>query len=148
MNMISTQAKKALNQQVANYGVLFVKLHNYHWYINGPEFLTLHVKLEELYTWVSEQYDVVAERLLMNHGEPYATLKEYLEHATIEEAKRGLSADEMVESVISDFSQIRKEMLDAIEHLETHDMTVEDDLLAQAKEIEKQIWMLRATLEK
>ena len=146
--MISNHAKSALNQQVANYGVLFVKLHNYHWYIKGPDFLTLHVKLEELYTWVSEQYDVVAERLLMNNGMPSATLKEYLEQTTLEEAKPGLSADEMVESVISDFQHIRKETLDAIVHLESQDVTVEDDLLAQAKEIEKQIWMLRATLKK
>ncbi|WP_215115533.1 DNA starvation/stationary phase protection protein [Exiguobacterium sp. s80] len=146
--MISNHAKTVLNQQVANYGVLFVKLHNYHWYIKGPEFLTLHVKLEELYTWVSEQYDVVAERLLMNNGNPSATMKEYLEQTTLEEAKSGLSADQMVESVISDFQQVRKEMLEAIEHLEAQDVTVEDDLLAQAKEIEKQIWMLRATLKK
>ncbi|KOP29993.1 Dps family protein [Exiguobacterium acetylicum] len=146
--MISNHAKTALNQQVANYGVLFVKLHNYHWYIKGPDFLTLHVKLEELYTWVSEQYDVVAERLLMNNGTPSATLKEYLEQTTLEEAKSGLTADEMIDSVIKDFQQVRKEMLDAIEHLEAQDVTVEDDLLGQAKEIEKQIWMLRATLKK
>ncbi|KTR61616.1 general stress protein [Exiguobacterium indicum] len=146
--MISNHAKSALNQQVANYGVLFVKLHNYHWYIKGPDFLTLHEKLEELYTWVSEQYDVVAERLLMNNGTPSATLKEYLEQTTLEEAKSGLSADEMIDSVIQDFQQVRKEMLDAIEHLEAQDVTVEDDLLGQAKEIEKQIWMLRATLKK
>lgn len=146
--MISNHAKSALNQQVANYGVLFVKLHNYHWYIKGPDFLTLHEKLEELYTWVSEQYDVVAERLLMNNGAPSATLKEYLEQTTLEEAKSGLSADEMIDSVIKDFQQVRKEMLDAIEHLEAQDVTVEDDLLGQAKEIEKQIWMLRATLKK
>ena len=146
--MISNHAKSALNQQVANYGVLFVKLHNYHWYIKGPDFLTLHEKLEELYTWVSEQYDVVAERLLMNNGTPSATLKEYLEQTTLEEAKSGLSADEMIDSVIKDFQQVRKEMLDAIEHLEAQDVTVEDDLLGHAKEIEKQIWMLRATLKK
>lgn len=146
--MISNHAKSALNQQVANYGVLFVKLHNYHWYIKGPDFLTLHEKLEELYTWVAEQYDVVAERLLMNNGTPSATLKEYLEQTTLEEAKSGLSADEMIDSVIQDFQQVRKEMLDAIEHLEAQDVTVEDDLLGQAKEIEKQIWMLRATLKK
>jgi len=146
--MISNHAKSALKQQVANYGVLFVKLHNYHWYIKGPDFLTLHEKLEELYTWVSEQYDVVAERLLMNNGTPSATLKEYLEQTTLEEAKSGLSADEMIDSVIKDFQQVRKEMLDAIEHLEAQDVTVEDDLLGQAKEIEKQIWMLRATLKK
>jgi starvation-inducible DNA-binding protein len=146
--MISNHAKSALNQQVANYGVLFVKLHNYHWYIKGPDFLTLHEKLEELYTWVSEQYDVVAERLLMNNGTPSATLKEYLEQTTLEEAKSGLSADEMIDSVIKDFQQVRKAMLDAIEHLEAQDVTVEDDMLGQAKEIEKQIWMLRATLKK
>jgi len=84
----------------------------------------------------------------MNNGTPSATLKEYLEQTTLEEAKSGLSADEMIDSVIKDFQQVRKEMLDAIEHLEAQDVTVEDDLLGQAKEIEKQIWMLRATLKK
>jgi starvation-inducible DNA-binding protein len=54
----------------------------------------------------------------------------------------------MIDSVIKDFQLVRKEMLDAIEHLEAQDATVEDDLLGQTKEIEKQIWMLRATLKK
>lgn len=28
----------ALNQQVANWTVLYTKIHNYHWYVKGPHF--------------------------------------------------------------------------------------------------------------
>ncbi|MGO4274881.1 Dps family protein, partial [Paenibacillus sp. TAF58] len=38
-----------LNKQIANWGLLYVKLHNFHWYVKGNQFFTLHVKFEELY---------------------------------------------------------------------------------------------------
>lgn len=38
-----------LNKQIANWNVLFVKLHNYQWYVKGDQFFTLHAKFEELY---------------------------------------------------------------------------------------------------
>ncbi len=41
---------ESLNTQVANFSVLYMKLHNYHWYVKGENFFTLHVKFEELYT--------------------------------------------------------------------------------------------------
>jgi len=30
-----------LNDLVATWSVLYTKLHNYHWYVNGPSFLPL-----------------------------------------------------------------------------------------------------------
>src|SRR5690625_6382389 len=74
-----------VNQLVANQGILFVKLHQYHWYVQGPHFFTLHEKFEELYNETSEQFDAFAERLLAKGDKPFSTLGEYLEHATISE---------------------------------------------------------------
>ena len=34
-----TNVVEVLNKQVANWNVLYVKLHNYHWYVTGPHFL-------------------------------------------------------------------------------------------------------------
>src|SRR5690625_711333 len=38
-----------VNKIVANQGVLFFKLHQYHWYVTGSDFYTLHEKFEQLY---------------------------------------------------------------------------------------------------
>src|SRR5699024_7758085 len=70
-----------VNELVANQGVLYVKLHQYHWYVQGPDFYTLHEKFEELYDETSEKFDLFAERLLAIGEKPYSTLSEYLEHA-------------------------------------------------------------------
>ena len=40
---------KELNQQVANWTVAYTKLHNFYWYVKGPNFFSLHTKFEELY---------------------------------------------------------------------------------------------------
>ena len=33
---------KELNQQVANWTVAYTKLHNFHWYVKGPNFFFTH----------------------------------------------------------------------------------------------------------
>ena len=63
---------KQLNQQVANLSVLYVKLHNFHWFVKGQNFFQLHEKFEELYDEVTEIYDEVAERILMIGEKPVA----------------------------------------------------------------------------
>ncbi|EFU83065.1 Dps family protein [Staphylococcus lugdunensis M23590] len=55
MNNMANQQDvvKELNQQVANWTVAYTKLHNFHWYVKGPNFFSLHVKFEELYNEAS-----------------------------------------------------------------------------------------------
>ncbi|EPE62865.1 MULTISPECIES: DNA starvation/stationary phase protection protein [unclassified Exiguobacterium] len=144
--MASQGSLNTLNKEVANYGLLFVKLHNYHWYISGPHFFTYHEKLEELYNLVAELYDDVAERLLMNDGEPYATMKEYLEHSTLQEGDRHADTEQMIKDVINDFKQIRQEMQDAMENFEDGDEAIEDTFVSHIERLEKEIWMMSAAL--
>ena len=74
-----------LNLQIANWSVLYTKLHRFHWYVKGPTFFTLHAKFEELYNQAGLVVDQLAERLLAIGGQPIATMKEYLETASIQE---------------------------------------------------------------
>lgn len=86
-NKVNTASlEQVLNRQVANLNVLYVKVHNFHWYVKGEQFFALHVKFEELYNDITLKMDEVAERLLSIKGSPAATMKEYLEIATIQEA--------------------------------------------------------------
>ena len=91
-----------LNLQIANWSVLYTKLHRFHWYVKGPLFFTLHAKFEELYDEAALVVDQVAERLLAVQGEPIATMKEYLETASIQESNNETKASDMVATLVKD----------------------------------------------
>ena len=83
-----------------------MKLHNYHWYVKGNQFFTLHVKFQELYEESTLHLDDLAERLLALEGKPVATMKEHLEFSSVKEATGKETSEEMVNTLISDFSNV------------------------------------------
>lgn len=141
MNTISY----VMNQQVANWTVLHMKLHHYHWYVRGPLFFTLHAKFEELYTSSASRIDLLAERLLAIGGKPAATLAEILRLATIKEATGKETAEQMITSIVDDFTQLIGEIKHGIKAAASYgDEVTEDLLLAIQADLEKQIWMLNS----
>lgn len=140
--------EQVLNEQVANLNVLYVKLHNYHWYVKGEGFFTLHVKFEELYNDVTSKMDAVAERLLTIKGSPAATIKEYLEIATIQEASGQEDYRTMVQQIIEDLATLSESFLEGIELADKKGDEPTADLLTGFKsDVEKQMWMLRSYLD-
>ncbi|MCY7725801.1 DNA starvation/stationary phase protection protein, partial [Bacillus pumilus] len=136
-----------VNKQVADWTVLYVKLHNYHWYVKGKDFFTLHEKFEELYTETATYIDDLAERMLALNGQPVATMKECLEISSIQEAEGNESAEQMVKNLYDDFSNIAEELKQGMELAgEVGDETTGDMLLAIHQSIEKHNWMLKAFL--
>ncbi|KHF28738.1 General stress protein 20U [Anoxybacillus sp. BCO1] len=119
-----------VNKQIANWNVLYVKLHNYHWYVKGPQFFTLHTKFEELYNEAALHIDELAERLLALGGKPLATMKEYLAVASVHEAKGNETAEEMVAEIVCDFETMIHELKDGMDYAgEINDETTGDMLL-------------------
>jgi len=144
---MSAALNKELNKQVATWSVMYTKLHNFHWYVKGPQFFTLHAKFEELYNEATLHMDEIAERLLTLGGKPVATLTEQLELSEIAEATGKESTDQMVESLVNDFDKIMKSLKKGMEEAakDGDDMT-EDILNAVYQSIEKHQWMLNAFL--
>ncbi|WP_094095509.1 Dps family protein [Paenibacillus physcomitrellae] len=141
--------EQELNRQVANWTLLYTKLHNFHWYVKGNHFFTLHAKFEELYGAAAGYLDEIAERLLAIGGKPVATMKEVLETATLKEAAGSETADQMVAAVISDFETLTAELKQGMEKAEeAGDQATSDLLLGIRQELDKQIWMLNAYLGK
>ena len=144
---MENQLVNVLNKQIANWSVLYMKLHNYHWYVKGGQFFTLHAKFEEFYNEAGLHVDELAERLLAIGGNPVATMKECLELSSIREASGSEAADEMVQSVINDFSIINGELKEGMSLSdELNDETTGDMLLAIHSGLEKHVWMLTAFL--
>jgi starvation-inducible DNA-binding protein len=137
----------AVNKQVANWTVLYVKLHNYHWYVKGHHFFTLHEKFEELYDEANGYIDELAERILALDGNPVATMKECMELASIQEAEGTEKEEEMVKTVCEDFEKLTAELQEGITLAEeANDEGTADLLIGIKKSLKKHIWMLKAYL--
>lgn len=146
--LVSTQSiQVVLNKQIANWNLLFVKLHNFHWYVKGNQFFTLHVKFEELYNEAALHVDELAERLLAIGGQPAATMKAYLEISSLKEASGTETATKMVEAIIEDFTVLTQELKAGMQICEeASDDTTSDMLLAIQTSLEKHRWMLQSFL--
>ena len=89
-----------LNVYLANQQIMYIKLHNLHWYVKGRGFFTLHAKLEELYNQTAEIMDQVAERLLALGGSPVASAKNALSLASVKELEDApISSDDTVRGI-------------------------------------------------
>ncbi|WP_442598975.1 Dps family protein [Neobacillus sp. D3-1R] len=144
---MDNQLSSMINKQIANWSVLFIKLHNYHWYVKGNQFFTLHTKFEEFYNESSLHIDELAERLLAIGGQPVATMKECLAMASVHEASGTESAEEMVQAISSDFSLLIGELIEGMSIAENeNDEITGDMLLAIHSSLEKHVWMLKAFL--
>lgn len=144
---MSAALNKELNKQVATWSVMYTKLHNFHWYVKGPQFFTLHAKFEELYNEATLHMDEIAERLLTLGGKPVATLAEHLELSDVKEATGKESTDQMVASVVKDFGTIMKSLKKGMDEAAKDEDDMTEDLLnAVYQSIEKHQWMLNAFL--
>lgn len=139
--------KSLLNQQVANWTVMYTKLHNYHWYVKGPAFFTLHAKFEELYDYSHEVLDEVAERLLTIGGNPVATLAEVLKVATIKEETAVKTDQEMIQQLFADFVTLIEELQQLMDVAEEEgDQATADLALGIKTHLEKENWLLSSYL--
>lgn len=139
--------QNTLNVQVANWSVLYTKLHRFHWFVKGPMFFTLHAKFEELYNEAAMAVDQIAERLLTIGGQPIATMKEFLDVATIADSGSETKANEMVSTLVQDYQTIKEELKELVDLAEEqNDQGTADLALGLIEQIQLHIWMLTAYL--
>ncbi|WP_027632840.1 Dps family protein [Clostridium hydrogeniformans] len=144
--MAISNLQKELNIFLSNLGVLNIKLHNLHWYIKGQGFFELHKLFEKLYDEASEQLDEVAEELLIIEGTPFASLKEYLDNATIKERGMGsVSSKEAISIVEEDYKVLLDHAKKILEVAEEDKVQIIVDMMAGfIGAYEKFLWMVRA----
>lgn len=143
------EVKESLNKQVANFTVLWTKLHNYHWYVKGSNFFSLHEKFEELYTTAASYVDELAERLLAIGGEPIGRQSDAIKAASVKEAEYDIDADEMVKQLAKDYDTVVKEMDKGKKAAEdAGDDRTADIFIGMITEVEKNNWMLKSFLGK
>ncbi|MEC5268565.1 DNA starvation/stationary phase protection protein [Heyndrickxia coagulans] len=139
-----------LNQELSNFTVLYIKLHRYHWYIQGKNFFTLHAYFEDLYQAFSKQMDVLAERVLAIGGRPLATMSKFLDRKSLVEASADNEEGELLQQLREDLAQLAKEIREtgiSLAEERKDDATV--NLLTRfLARFDKDIWMLDAMADK
>jgi starvation-inducible DNA-binding protein len=136
-----------LQQLFADYTVLYHKVRGYHWNVRGPDFFTLHVEFETLYTALALRIDELAERLLALDASPQSSLERILSTARLTEEAGTPEARAMVERTAHDLATLNGWVKDGIEAAEAAGDTVTSDLLTQFVVAQaKTAWMFRAWL--
>ncbi|WP_226034870.1 Dps family protein [Aquibacillus saliphilus] len=135
-----------LNQELSNFAVLYIKLHRYHWFVQGRHFFKLHEVFEDLYNEAAQDLDEVAERILAIDGKPLATMHKFIKETTLQEAQ----ADDKENEIINQLSEDYRTMINEIKETgiplaeEINDQPTSDLLNDIRGRFEKHVWMLRA----
>lgn len=136
-----------LNQEVSNFAVLYVKLHRYHWFIQGHHFFELHAKFAEMYEEAAQHMDDIAERVLAIGGKPLATLSKYMKETTLREAEADDKEEEIFSTLHADLLQVAGELKEGVDLCKEYaDEPTADLLVTIEGSLEKHAWMFRAMM--
>ncbi|MBY0407280.1 MAG: DNA starvation/stationary phase protection protein [Rickettsiales bacterium] len=160
---VSVVSSKAAANPVANalQGVLkdtyalYLATHNYHWNVEGPNFVGLHTLFEQQYTELFAAIDVLAERIraldvyaLPNHYDEVLKSLQNLSNPLNKASDGNAIAERMVENLLAlnakvvEAAQAAKKLAEKTGDDETQDLMVERVQVHQ-----KASWMLRSLIK-
>ncbi len=136
-----------LSRLLADTYTLYLKTHNYHWNVTGPQFNSLHLMFEAQYTELALAVDLIAERIRAL-GEPApGSYSAYAKLSSIAEADGVPSATEMVRQLADDQLAVVRTARGIFPIADDAHDEPSADLLTQRMQVhEKTAWMLRANL--
>ena len=136
-----------LSRLLADTYTLYLKTHNFHWNVTGPQFNSLHLMFEGQYTELALAVDLIAERIRAL-GEPApGSYSAYAKLATISEADGVPGATDMVRILAEDQLAVVRTARAVFPLADDAHDEPSCDLLTQRMQVhEKTAWMLRANL--
>ena len=136
-----------LSRLLADSYTLYLKTHNYHWNVTGPQFNTLHQMFEQQYTELAAAVDEIAERIRALGVRAPGSYKEYAALTRIEEGDGEESAEEMIRQLAIGQETVVRTAREAFPASDAANDEPTADLLTQRMQIhEKNAWMLRSML--
>ncbi len=136
-----------LSKLLADSYTLYLKTHNYHWNVTGPQFSTLHAMFEQQYTELALAVDEIAERIRALGIAAPGSYREFVELAAVKEAAGGESAEEMIRELLTGQETVVRTARAAFPASDEAADEPTADLLTQRMQVhEKNAWMLRSML--
>lgn len=136
-----------LSRLLADTYTLYLKTHNYHWNVTGPQFNTLHQMFMTQYTELGLAVDEIAERIRALGAFAPGSYSAFGALATVKEAVDVPSADAMVAELAADQATVVRTARAIFQLVDAAGDEPTADLLTQRMQIhEKTAWMLRAMI--
>lgn len=138
---------QGLSRLLADTYSLYLKTHNFHWNVTGPQFNSLHAMFEVQYGELALAVDLIAERIRAL-GEPApGSYSAYARLSSIKEADGVPSAPEMLRILAEDQLAVVRTARSVFPLADDAHDEPTCDLLTQRMQVhEKTAWMLRANL--
>lgn len=148
---VSAEARKDIAQHLsrllADSYTLYLKTHNYHWNVTGPQFNTLHTMFEAQYTELATAIDEIAERIRALGINAPGSYSEFSDLTSIQESPGGESAEDMVRELVIGQETLVRTARQAFPAASDANDEPTADLLTQRMQLhEKNAWMLRSMI--
>ena len=138
---------EGLSRLLADSYTLYLKTHNYHWNVTGPQFNTLHTMFETQYTELALAVDEIAERIRALGVTAPGSYREYADLTSVEEAVGDESADEMIRQLVAGQEAVVRTARETFPVADEANDEPTADLLTQRMQVhEKNAWMLRSMI--
>jgi starvation-inducible DNA-binding protein len=138
-----------LSRLLADSYTLYLKTHNYHWNVTGPQFNTLHTMFEQQYTELALAVDEIAERIRALGITAPGSYSEFAKLTGVEEGTGKESAEEMIRQLVVGQEAVVRTARKAFPAADAANDEPTADLLTQRMQVhEKNAWMLRSMLAK
>ena len=148
---ISEKDRKAiaegLSRVLADTYTLYLKTHNFHWNVTGPQFNTLHAMFMQEYTELWNAVDLIAERIrALGHFAP-GSYAQFSKLTSIKEAEKVPNAKEMLKQLVAGHEAVARTARTVFPTAEAANDQPCINLLTQRLDVhEKTAWMLRSML--
>ena len=138
---------QGLSRLLADTYTLYLKTHNFHWNVTGPQFNSLHLMFEGQYSELALAVDLIAERIRAL-GEPApGSYSAFAKLSSISEATGVPKAEDMVRILAEDQLAVVRTARAVFPLADEARDEPTADLLTQRMQVhEKTAWMLRANL--
>ena len=136
-----------LSKLLADSYSLYLKTHNYHWNVTGPQFNSLHTMFEGQYTELAAAVDEIAERIRTLGIRAPGSYSDFAKLTSIDEGSGEESAEEMIRQLVIGQETVVRTAREAFPAAELANDEPTADLLTQRMQLhEKNAWMLRSLL--
>ena len=138
---------EGLSRLLADSYGLYLKTHNFHWNVTGPQFNTLHLMFEAQYIELATAVDEIAERIRALGVPAPGSYSQFAELATVREETGVPGAEEMIAQLVADQEAVVRTARSIFPAVEAAGDEPTADLLTQRMQAhEKTAWMLRSML--
>src|SRR5690606_84345 len=143
------QIAEGLSRLLADTYTLYLKTHNFHWNVKGPQFSQLHLLFEQHYTELAAAVDDIAERIRALGFPAPGTYAAFAKLSSIKEDEGVPKAEDMVRLLMEGQEAVVRTARSIFPVVEEASDEPSADLLTQRMQAhEKNAWMLRSLLEK